>query len=177
MKEIYIFDIDGCVTPPIFSNFVKKNGSRKKLVEDVEKNGYKIALFPEFIYFYEKFCTNADMVIFLTGRKESEFGKLTETQLNSLNMIKRFEVIYYPEEKQNIAKEYFDWKVERIYEILNETINHDHAGRDFKTNINIKLYDDLVDYFPDIEKIAKELELKILLFKIEGNESWNSFLL
>jgi len=176
MKEIYILDIDGCVMSPIFSNFVNKNGSRKKIVEDVEKNGYKIELFTEFIAFYKKYCKNAEAVIFLTGRKESEFGKLTESQLNSLFVIMDFTVIYYPEEKENRADEYYDWKVDQIHKIIKVNINGKLLNRECKNNLNIKLYDDLIKYFPEIEKIAKELELKIHLFKIDGNESWKSFL-
>ena len=176
MREIYIFDIDGCVIPPIFSNFIDENAPRERVVKFVEENGYKFELFPAFITFYKKNCKAAESVIFLTGRKKSEFGKLTESQLSSLTEIKSFRIIYYPEEKQNIAREYFKWKPKQIQKILKGIIGDHHFNKESRELLAIKVFDDLTKYYPKVEKIAKKLKLDIQLFKIEGKESWVSLL-
>lgn len=176
MKDIYIFDIDGCVMPPIFSNFVNKNDPRERIVKFVEENGHKFELYPEFIAFYEKNCRAVELVIFLTGRKKSEFGKLTESQLSLVNGIKNFKIIYFPEGKTNKEKEYYDWKVEQIHKIIKERINNNLFKKNYKKALSIKIFDDLINYFPQIENIAGELQLEIELYKIEGRESWLSLL-
>ena len=172
MEEIYIFDIDGCVLPPIFSNFIGKHSSREKLVVDIEKNGYKIPLFPEFLTFYEKKCKNARSVIFITGRKENEFGNLTQSQLKPLEHIKSYKVIYYPEEKEHRAQEYYDWKVDQINKILKAEIEKKKFDINQNSNLKVKIYDDMVKYFPRLKKKAKLLELELELFKIKGKKSW-----
>ena len=162
--------------PPIFSNFVNENDPREKIVKYVEENGYKFELFPEFIVFYENKCKAAESVIFLTGRKKSEFSKLTDSQLSLLKGIKSFKVIYYPEEKQNIAKEYFDWKPKQIHRIIKESFKNHQFDNDYRKSLCIKVFDDLTEYYPKVENIAKELDLAIELFTIEGRESWASLL-
>jgi hypothetical protein len=173
MEEIYIFDLDGCVMPPIFSNFVDRRKSRDKLVDYVEKNGYKVSLFSSFLRFYEKHCRNAKSIIFITGRKKSEFGKLTDSQLNPLTTIKSYNIIYYPEEKVNRAQEYFDWKTEEIEQILKREIEN---SLNYKENFKVKIFDDLVKHFPRLKKIAKNLDLRVAFFKIKGEKSWTSLI-
>jgi hypothetical protein len=176
MEGIYIFDLDGCVMPPIFSNFVDPHKSRHKLVNYVERNGYKITLFSSFLKFYEQYCKSAQSVVFITGRKKSEFGKLTESQLKPLIDFKPYEVIYYPEEKENRAQDYFDWKVGQINEILKHWKEDEVSYKNPNKILKAKIYDDLIEYFPRIKKIAKNLNLKLELFKIKGEKSWHPLL-
>ena len=104
MKEdIYIFDIDGCIMPAIISNSEDNNHSREKTVKDSINNGQKIKLYPDFINYYKKNCERAKSIFFITGRKKSEFGSLTEVQLKPLNKIQRYQIIYYPEGKGHPA--------------------------------------------------------------------------
>ena len=51
MNEVYIFDIDGCIMPPIISNFDENGEPREKLVNEAKNIGRKIKLFSNFIYF------------------------------------------------------------------------------------------------------------------------------
>lgn len=77
-KEIYIFDIDGCIMPPIISNFGENAEIREKTINEAIRNGHKVKLFPDFINYYKKSCKQAELMVFITGRKHSEIGKLTE---------------------------------------------------------------------------------------------------
>jgi len=121
VKEyMYIFDIDGCIMPAIISNSDDNNHTRKKIVKESINKGQKIKLYPDFINYYKKHCERAKLVVFITGRKKSEFGSLTEVQLKPLNKIQRYQIIYYPEGKGHKLDEYFEWKVKKIEEILED---------------------------------------------------------
>jgi len=172
-EEIYIFDIDGCIMPPIISNFNDDdNKSREKTVNEIVDNGSKIKLYTDFVEYYIKNCRKADSVVFITGRKKSEFGKLTESQLKPLNNIKRYRIIYYPERKTHEPSEYFEWKVKKIQEIIN--MNGKNQDIDYNKRIFFKIFDDMGEYFLMLKEFSEKFRLKVKLFLINEGEGWNS---
>ncbi len=172
MREIYIFDIDGCVMPPIFSNF-NSNESRKIIVKEVLKNGNKVNSYPAFIKFFEKYCIQAELVFFITGRKKSEFGTLTENQLQSLANIKPFQTIYYPEGKSHKIKKYFTWKAKKIKDIIKNTIKNKRFNESSKEKINFNIFDDRNEFFPEIREFKDKYCVNIRLTLIDKENSWN----
>ena len=172
MREVYIFDIDGCVMPPIFSNF-NSNESRKNIVKEVIKNGNNVNLYADFIKFYNKYCTQAELVFFITGRKKSEFGTLTENQLKYLATIKDFHVIYYPEGNSHKIKKYFTWKSKKTKEIIKNTIKKNNFNSNSNGNIRFSIFDDMNNYFPKIREFENKWDIQIQLTLIEGENNWN----
>ena len=175
MKEVYIFDIDGCIMPPIFSDF-NNNESREKVVKEVINNGNNVVLFPDFIKFYEKYCKNAESVFFITGRKSGEFGKLTENQLKSLSNVRKFHIIYYPERKPHKIKKYFSWKVKKIKEIMRNIVRRKDLGDNSDKNIKFNIFDDMNDYFSKITDYADNIGVQAHLSLIDNENSWNFLL-
>ncbi len=161
--------------PPIFSNF-NKNGSRKNIVKKVIKNGNDVKLYPDFIKFYEKNCIKAESIFFITGRKKSEFGKMTENQLLILANIKSFQVIYYPEEKTYKIQEYFAWKVKTVKEIIKNIIKNKNFIENSKEKVSFNIFDDMVDYFPKVREFENKYDINIQLTLIDNKISWNSLL-
>ncbi len=174
MKEIYIFDIDGCILLPIFPNFDDNSKSREELMVEVHKKIDNLSLFPEFVIYYKRFCEHSESIFFMTGRKESDFGELTKTQLSPLKNIKEFRIIYYPEKNLYESKEYFNWKIEKIQEIFNDKLFQGFDDKSSKKNLYFKIFDDMADYFPKIEEIAKNLDIQVRLVRISKAESWSS---
>ena len=175
MREVYIFDIDGCIMSPIFSDF-NNNEIREKLVGNAVHNGNGIKLFPDFIKYYKKYCIQAESIFFITGRKRSEFGKLTDNQLRPLVDIKTFNVIYYPEAKPHKIRKYFDWKIKNIKEIIKSTNNKKHFNISSKENFTFNIFDDMNDYFSKIRKFGDKRNIQIHLTLIENKDSWNQLL-
>ncbi|MFW9969789.1 MAG: hypothetical protein ACFFDF_06280 [Candidatus Odinarchaeota archaeon] len=175
MRECYIFDIDGCVMPPIFSNF-NENEPRIENVKSAIKNGNHVQLFPSFIEFYRKQCTTVESIFFITGRKYSEFGKLTENHLQNLSDFKDFRVIYYPERNDHKIQNYFAWKVKQIKGIIKNGIKsrlpHESSNRMAKFHI----FDDMNDYFPKIRRIEDKWNVQIHLTLIESENNWKQLL-
>ena len=174
MKEICIFDIDGCILPSIFPNLDDNSKSREKLIVDALKNIDNISLFPEFVIYYNRFCEHSESIIFITGRKESEFGELTKTQLSPLKDIKEFGIIYYPERNSYESNEYFNWKIKKILEIFNDKIFQGFSDKSSKKDHYFKIFDDMPDYFPKVEEFAKNLYIQVKLVRINKSESWSS---
>lgn len=172
MKEIFIFDMDGCVLPSMFPNIHDNGQSREEIIKEVLENGYKTSLFLEFIEFYETHCKAAESIFFMTGRQKSDLGELTETQLSPLKEIKPFQIIFYPEGKAHVAKEYFDWKVNHLGEIFNNYINPELPNENFKDKYSFKIFDDMPDYFPRVKEIADSQGVNITLRAIKGSEDW-----
>ncbi len=175
MREVYIFDIDGCVMPPIFSDF-DNNETREKIVGDAVHNGNGIKLFPDFIKYYKKYCIQAESIFFITGRKRSEFGKLTDNQLRPLVDIKTFNVIYYPEAKPHKISKYFDWKAKNIKVIIKDTTKRKHFNISKKKKFTFNIFDDMNDYFSKIRKFGDKRNIQIHLTMIENENSWNQLL-
>ena len=175
MREVYIFDIDGCIMPPIFSD-LDNNETREKIVGDAVHNGNGIKLFPGFVKYYKKYCIQAESIFFITGRKKSEFGKLTSKHLQPLVTIKKFNIIYYPEVKPHKIRKYFNWKTKIIKAIIKDTANKKHFNISTEENYNFNIFDDMNDYFLKIRKFEDKWDIQILLTMIENENSWNQFL-
>ena len=175
MREIYIFDIDGCVMSPIFSDF-NNNETREKIVGDAVHTGNGLKLFPYFIEYYRKYCVQAELIFFITGRKKSEFGRLTDNHLRPLVDIKTFKVIYYPESKPHKIRKYLNWKAKRIKAIIKSKTNKKHFNASTKENFTFNIFDDMNDYFSKIRKFGDKLNIQIHLTMIENENSWNQLL-
>jgi len=171
-EDIYIFDIDGCVMPPIISNFNDNHTSRKETVKEVINNGHTIKLYPDFIKYYKRNCERSESVIFITGRKKSEFGKLTESQLKPLNKLKRYRVIYFPERNIHESDIYFEWKIKKVQELINN--NGKNQYNDYSKVRFFKIFDDMDEHFPKIKEFSEKLGLLVNLFLINGGKSWDS---
>ena len=173
MKEVYIFDIDGCVMPPIFDGF-ENDESREKTIRKIVDNSNNINLYPEFIRFYDRHCKNAEMIYFITGRKGSEFGKLTENQLESLSHIKNFQIIYYPEKKPHKIRKYFSWKVKNIKKIIKNAANSKMFKDNNDKSLKFNIFDDMDGYFSKIEDFATYYGVQAHLSLIENENSWDT---
>ncbi|MFX0036292.1 MAG: hypothetical protein ACFE9I_11720 [Candidatus Hermodarchaeota archaeon] len=176
MRELYIFDIDGCIMPPIFSNF-NRNGSRRTTVKEVIKNGNNVNLYPDFIKFYEKNCIQAESIFFITGRKESEFGTLTESQLKPLISIKNFQIIFYSEKKSYKIQNYFTWKVKKVKEIIKNIIKNRRFNEKSKEKVIINIFDDMNNYFHRIRKYENRYKVQIHTKWIDNNNDWSDEIL
>ncbi len=175
MREVYIFDIDGCIMPPIFSD-LDNNETREKIVGDAVHNGNGINLFPGFVKYYKKYCIQAESIFFITGRKKSEFGRLTSKHLHPLVNIKKFNIIYYPEAKSHKIRKYFNWKAKIIKVIIKNTANKKHFNISMEENYNFNIFDDMNDYFLKIRKFEDKWDIQMHLTMIENDNSWNQFL-
>ncbi|MFW9818358.1 MAG: hypothetical protein ACFFE5_02015 [Candidatus Thorarchaeota archaeon] len=171
MKNIYIFDIDGCVMPVIFENF-NSGEPRKKVISDAIKNGNKASLYPEFIEFYKKLSREAESIYFLTGRKYKEFGKITENQLQILNDFRDFQIIYYPERKSYKSHQYFAWKVKEIKKIIKNSIKRAKSQGNLDGALKFNIFDDMSDHFTDIKKIKEISNHQIQLTVIKSKSNW-----
>ena len=159
--------------PAIISNSDENNHSREETVKESISNSHKIKLYPDFINYYKKHCQRAKSVVFITGRKKSEFGSLTEVQLKPVNKIQRYQIIYYPEGKGHKPDEYFEWKVKKIEEILDSnTKDQSNKSNNDKNDVFVKLFDDMNDYFSEVKDLAKKVEIKIKFHLIKGEKSW-----
>jgi len=171
-EDIYIFDIDGCVMPPIISDFNDNHTSRKETIKEVINNGHTIKLYPDFIKYYKRNCKRSESVIFITGRKKSEFGKLTESQLKPLNKIKRYQIIFYPERNPHESDVYFEWKIKKVQELIDN--NGKNQIKDYSKLHSFKIFDDMDDYFPKIKELSEIFGVRIKLYLINGKNSWES---
>ncbi len=173
LKEIYIFDIDGCVLSQVFPNIYDNNTASEEFIKEALKKSEDIILFEEFVKFYQENCITAYQVFFITGRQKCYFGEVTEKQLSSLKNMRNFEIIYYPEDKSHTIENYFIWKVERVEEIFKKYSIAFKNNGDSRNELIFKIFDDMTEYFNDINKLAQNLELKIFLKPIKNPEDWN----
>ena len=175
MREVYIFDIDGCIMAPIFPESNNKE-TREKIVGDAVHNGNGLKLFPDFVKYYRKYCVQAESIFFITGRKKSEFGRLTDNHLSPLVGIKTFKVIYYPEAKSNKIRKYLNWKAKKIKAIIESTTNKKYFNASIKENFTFNIFDDMNEFFSKIRKFGDKLNIQIHLTMIENENSWNQLL-
>jgi len=175
MREVYIFDIDGCVMSPIFTDF-NNSETREKIVGEAVHNGNGIKLFPDFVRYYNKYCIEAESIFFITGRKKSEFGRLTDNHLRLLVDIKPFKVIYYPEAKPHKIRKYFNWKAKKIKAIIKSANNKKHFNISSKENFTFNIFDDMNEYFSKIRKLRDKKNIQIHLTLIEDENNWNQLL-
>ena len=174
MREVYIFDIDGCVMSPIFPE-TNNEKTREKIVGDAVHNGNGIKLFPDFVKYYKKHCVQAESIFFITGRKKREFGRLTKNHLCPLVDIKPFRVIYYPEAKPQKIRKYLSWKAKKIKAIIKSTNNKKNFNISKKENFKFNIFDDKNNYFSKISKIRNKQDIQIHLTLIESENNWNHF--
>ena len=171
-KEVYIFDIDGCIMPNIFNEinfflyFLKK-------ANKLNKRATQIQIYPSFVKYYKKHCKKAELVVFLTGRKFSEFGEITRKQLKKLENFKNFNLIFYPESKKHQLKEYLKWKTQNILDIINNKISIQNMNSERKMEYDFRIFDDISGYFRDLKKITKELPIKLSFSQIYGETCWS----
>ncbi|MFX0137238.1 MAG: hypothetical protein ACFFDN_26610 [Candidatus Hodarchaeota archaeon] len=166
MKDtIFIFDIDGCIMPNLFANFGwAGDQDREQVIQEVNKNGMHISLFPAFIKFFKIKCKNAQHNYFVTGRQRNEFEQLTLKQLEPIYASNYpFSVIWYPSNKQHTVKKYFTWKVYAIKAIIQHRV---------KENVQFMIYDDLPDYFKKIHKLEKKYKIPITVQCVKNNADW-----
>ena len=154
-SNVFIFDIDGCIMPNVFSLKEKTSVHALSL----------LSLYPEFVEFYKNYCSKSLAVHFITGRKQRDYGMLTEKQLRPLKRYKEFRIKYYPEDKPHELEDYFIWKTTSIKEIMNQW-NNEIA--------RFHIYDDLEGLFPII---FQEISSKIHIYKlnlIQAEVDWAS---
>lgn len=156
-KVVYIFDIDGCILPSIFPKLLKKNQTKEKqdkLIKEINEKGTEIELYPKFLEFYFKKCSH-ELVYFVTGRKRSNFEKLTYHHLSSL----QYENIYfYPEDGPYTLEFYLTWK----YNIIKSLFEKDRE---------YLIFDDEDRYFDELESIEQH---DCKCFKVESNYGWDT---
>ena len=133
VSNVFIFDIDGCIMPNVFSLKEKTSVYALSL----------LSLYPEFIEFYKQCCPKSLAVYFLTGRKQAEHGQITEEQLKPLRSHEEYTIIYYPEGKSHSPDEYFQWKADSIKAIIDQW----DSG-----TVRFNVYDDLENLFPVLNR-------------------------
>jgi hypothetical protein len=152
-SNVFIFDIDGCIMPNVFSLKEKTSVHALSL----------LSLYPEFVEFYKQCCPGSLAIYFLTGRKQTEHGEITEEQLKPLRSHKEFTIIYYPKNKSHNPEEYFQWKADSIKAIMNQWDN---------PKVRFNVYDDLEGLFPVLHrKVSRNLkDYRIML--IQSRADW-----
>ena len=178
MKEIYVFDIDGCVLPQIFPNITENNSTSEKVIKESLERSKNVILYDEFVEFYEKNCINAYRVVFITGRKRRSLGEMTDEQLSPLRKTRTPDIIYYPEDKDHVVTDYFDWKVEKVQEVIKKDVHrgNDVSNGNLRKDLIFKIYDDMPEYFSKIQEIAENQGINVVLTPIKGPEDWKDLI-
>ena len=155
VSNVFIFDIDGTIMLNQFSL------ERKTALNQISQ----LSLYPEFIEFYKTYCSKSLAVYFLTGRKQRNYGFITEEQLRPLRRYKEFTIKYYPDDKPHELEEYFIWKASSIKEFMNQWNNN---------VVRFHIYDDLEGLFPFIfQKIPSKVHFYTLNL-IQAQVDWNN---
>ena len=140
VSNVFIFDIDGCIMPNVFSLTGKTSIHALSL----------LSLYPEFVEFYKQCCSGCLAIYFLTGRKKTEHEEITEEQLKLLRSHEEYTIIYYPEDKSYNPNEYFQWKADSIKALTDQWD---------KETVRFNVYDDLESLFPILNrKISSKLK-------------------
>jgi len=154
IKEIHIFDIDGCIFPAknndgiqiMPNNFIEI--SSKNIINKMKHTD----LFPKFIDFYKlitKGIKNID-IYFITGRKKRDYLNITLKQLSVLNTKKnRDNLIFFSDDKLLTKRSYYEFKIYNTLKII--------IGDGFTSKINI--YDDNTSYFSILKNRLSIVEL------------------
>jgi hypothetical protein len=169
MKNVFIFDIDGCIMSDLFKNFSfppKSEEERRFIIKDVNEKGRNVQLYPNFLRYYANNCMDGENnVFFVTGRKRKDFSILTEKQLSVLNCFyKPFDVIYYPEEKEHNKLEYYTWKITKIFELTN------------KQEDCYIIFDDLTEHFIILFDYATLFNLNFECHEVKSNDDWKNLI-
>lgn len=155
-ERIFIIDIDGCIIENIYPNFDEKRIS----LEEVKNRLLQKDLYQEFWDFlYYVINPDLDGICFITGRKKSELGSITEIQLNKIkNMQIKYCIIFYPEKLEITSENYFNFKIDNCNHIIKNNWSK-----------NIFIIDDKDDYFKNIEYRCNVKGC----FKIKNKHSWH----
>ncbi|MHA1724876.1 MAG: HAD family acid phosphatase [Promethearchaeota archaeon] len=180
MREIFIFDIDGCVLPQLFPNIRAGNKIKKKRELEIFKKARNTSLYPEFIQFYQERCRNASKIIFVSGRKASLFKEITEAQLKPLRAIKDFSIHYYPDKNSHEPKVYFNWKAQKMQEIILKEWREIKKGNNGHEKVIIRIFDDMFEYFPQLRNFLKqsfipESKFAAILIPTKDSRVWSLF--
>ena len=174
MKEVYIFDIDGCILPQVFPTITENSTTNESVIKESLERSKKVSLYDSFVSFYEKSCKNAYYVVFITGRQKSHFSKITERQLSPLKKSRTYDIIYYPEDKEHVKEDYFNWKLEKIKEVFDEYKINGNLDSNSRNDVIFKIFDDRSGYFLKVKKTSKSQGLNIVLKAIRGSKDWMS---
>ena len=153
-SNVFIFDIDGCIMPNVFSLKEKTSVHALSL----------LSLYPEFFEFYKQCCSGSLAIYFLTGRKQAEHGEITEEQLKPLRNHEEFIIMYYPEGKSHIPEEYFQWKADSIKAIINRWDDG---------TVKFNVYDDLEGLFPILRRKVSQRLNNYRIQLIQSKTDWN----
>ncbi len=154
IKEIHIFDIDGCIFPAknekgqdIMPNKFESKTPAKEIINKMKRT----KLFPSFINFYKLIANIKDIKnYFITGRGKKDFQIITLKQLSILNTKKnRDTLIFFPDDKSLTKRSYYEFKIYQILKIITENNG--------LSKINI--YDDKSQYFDVLRERLKDMEI------------------
>lgn len=171
---VNIFDIDGCIIKDVFSN-------KELTTEDIEKTRVmldKIKPYNTFLDYFKKVCIKENVInnIFITGRKEKDYGEITRKQLKLLNHT--YGISFYPNNLRHIPEQYFQWKIDIIKETSKFMVKINKTFDDFykeKTKVIINIYDDLNQYFEKLED-GQQKDCKYNFYHIKNKNNWKKLL-
>jgi len=174
-RNMFIFDIDGCIMPSLFPNLKAQDPEeRDALIKKVIQKGVGMKPYSSFSRFLKNNVRHDDLIYFVTGRQESSFGNLTRHQLVKYIYLTKTlpEIIFYPEHGTYEEKSYLKWKHETIRDLLQ--IGYFHH-----------VFDDMNGYFDPLENVhgckcyqvqdEKDWDRLNLLFKKEKEASSDGY--
>lgn len=156
MKAL-VYDIDGCIIENYFPRLNYKKQKDREIKEIVRRMNEKLKrakLYPSFKEFYNKKCV-FNISIFITGRKESQFGDITKDLLEDLYFKK---IIFYPEDLDHSKSSYYRFKVQEI-----KSIQHQYKIE------NTYIFDDDLGYFTFLPDGSKT-------FHCKNNKHWEELI-
>ncbi len=116
----WIFDIDGCIMPSMFPNIEEGEKQspedNENIVKRINNEGRHVRIWQEFFDFYLHHCKpREERIYFVTGRKRSHFGALTNVQLFPIDYT---DIIFYPEVLNHTEYIYHKWKYNAILGLI-----------------------------------------------------------
>jgi len=117
-KIINIFDLDGCSMKQVFPNTITEV-SPAKMISKLQD----ITLFPAFLRYYLLSSRKTIANIFITGRRKSNYERITKDQLRPAKAIKSYEIRYFNEDWKHIQENivsFFGIKEESFSQLLNK---------------------------------------------------------
>lgn len=174
MKEIFICDLDGCLWHQLFPSLqgeLMLTDEREQLVNDLNHRLKLVDIYPNFIEYYEK-CS-PEKIIFVTGRKEADFGDITEHQLKQLKGDKAYTApIFYPPDAEHTKETYRNFKIYAISDLIQE------LTKKYSPCV-IKIFDDNKEYFEVLHLFFEhgyegDLNLYFKTYWVQNNKDWDN---